>query len=226
MEEGDISRFPKPIFGRIPNFVGAEEAALKLADQDEFQRALVVKVNPDSPQSKVRFEVLSAGKILLMPTPRLRKGFILLDHRKIPPGSYAMAASIKGSFKYGRFCALEELPQVDLIVAGSVAVSKDGVRVGKGGGYSEIEYGILKEIGAVEEETPIFTTVHDFQIVDEVPREPHDLTVDCIITPTKIVKVKRRYKQPKGILWEKITEDHLRDIPVLLELTKIMKNLK
>jgi len=223
MEELSISRFPKPIFGRVPIFVGAEKAAQKLMEQDEFKKAETVKVNPDSPQSKVRLEVLSAGKMLLMPTPRLKKDFILLDPRKIPRKSNVVASTIKGSFKYGKFCHLKELPQVDLIVAGSVAVSKDGVRIGKGGGYSEIEYGILREIDAVREETPIFTTVHDVQIVDDVPKEPHDLTVDAIITPTKIIRVKRRHKQPEGIFWEKITQNHLREIPILLELKKTAK---
>jgi len=100
-----------------------------------------------------------------VPSPRLRRGFILLDPKSIPKKSYAEASSISGSFKYGRFCSLKELPEVDLIVAGSVAVSTDGARIGKGGGYSELEYGILTELGLVEEKTPIFTTVHDAQIL-------------------------------------------------------------
>jgi len=220
MEEMGVSRFPKPVFGRIPNFVGAEEAAQKLVKQEEFQRAEVVKVNPDAPQNKVRAEVLSAGKLLLMPTPRLRRGFMLLDPNKISDKSYMRVSSIKGAFKHGKLCPLEELPNVDLIVAGSVAVSKDGIRVGKGGGYGEMEYGVLREIGAVGEETPIFTTVHDVQVVDKVPKEPHDFTVDAIITPTKTVRVKRRYKQPDGIYWERITEEQLRDMSILSELKK------
>jgi 5-formyltetrahydrofolate cyclo-ligase len=221
MEERDVSRFPRPVFGRIPNFAGAEEAALKLAEQPEYQGAEVVKVNPDAPQRPVRLRVLSDGKRLLVPSPRLRRGFLVIDPHEVPRNSFAKASTIRGSFRYGKLCPLRELPRVDLIVAGSVAVTKEGVRIGKGGGYSEIEYGILREISRVEEVTPIFATVHDLQIVDQAPKEPHDLRVDAVITPTKIVRVKRRSERPRGIFWKELTERQLRDIPVLRELRKI-----
>jgi len=221
MEEKGITRFPRPVFGRIPNFEGAEKAALKLVEQNEYQRAEVVKVNPDAPQRPVRLRVIMDGKKLLMPTPRLRKGFMILDPRKVPRESYPRASTIKGAFRYGKLCPLRELPRVDLIVTGSVAVTNDGVRIGKGGGYSEIEYGVLREIGVVEDETPIFTTVHDLQIVDDAPKEPHDLAVDAIITPTRIIRVKKTSKRPDGIFWERLTQRRLLEIPILKELERI-----
>jgi len=225
MEESGISRVPKPVAGRIPNFEGSEKAAQRLISQDEFQSARVVKVNPDSPQAHVRRGTLLSGKMLITPSPRLRKGFILLDPVKIPRRSLIEASTIRGAFKYGRFSSLEELPKVDLVVAGSVAVTRDGIRIGKGGGYSEIEYGILRELGLIGEETPIFTTVHDAQIINKAPKEEHDFVVDAIFTPSKVIRVERRYPQPKGIIWEKLTEHQLEDMPILHELKRIL-NLK
>ncbi len=222
MEESGVSRFPKPIVGRIPNFEGSERAARRLVSQPEFQNAGVVKVNPDSPQTHVRRSVLLSGKVLIMPAPRLRKGFMLLDPTKIPRRFFAKASTIRGAFKHGRLCPLEELPNVDLIVAGSVAVSKDGARVGKGGGYSEMEYGILRVLDLVDEATPIFTTVHDIQIIDEAPKEEHDFVVDAIITPSKIVRVRKQFAQPEGIIWEKITEHEMANMPILQELKRFL----
>jgi len=218
MEKSGVARFPRPVFGRIPNFVGAEEAARRLVGLSEFKSAGIVKVNPDAPQRKVRLAVLSMGKVLVMPTPRLRRGFILLDPKMIPKKFYGQASTIRGAFKFGKLCSLEDLPNIDLIVAGSVAVSKDGVRVGKGGGYSELEYGILRELGLVGEKTPVLTTVHDVQVVDEVPREPHDLVVDVIITPTRVIRIKRKVPRPEGIIWSLISSDKLESMPILLEL--------
>ena len=218
MEESGVSRFPKPVAGRIPNFEGSERAARRLVGQREFQYARVVKVNPDSPQTHVRRSVLQSGKLLVMPTPRLRKGFILLDPRKIPKRLVANASTIRGAFNYGRLCSFAELPTVDLIVAGSVAVSRDGVRIGKGGGYSEIEYGVLRELNLINKDTPIFTTVHDIQMIDKAPKEEHDFVVDAIITPTKVVRVERKHSHPKGIIWEKITKRQMKSIPILQEL--------
>jgi len=224
MEQQGIARFPRPVFGRIPNFIGAEEAARRLSRQAEFKSARIVKVNPDSPQRKVRTAVLSSGKILIMPSPRLRKGFMVLDPRKIPEGLFPGASTIRGAFKYGQFCSLRDLPKIDLVVAGSVAVSMDGVRIGKGGGYSELEYGILRELDLVWEDTPIFTTVHDVQVVARVPRELHDLVVDAIITPTRTIRIGRRSPRPKGIIWKLITSDMLDDMPILAELKRITGN--
>jgi len=219
MEKEDVARFPTPVQHRIPNFKGAEKAAEKLTDQPEFEVAHVVKVNPDSPQTHVRRGVLSHGKVLIMPSPRLRKGFLILDPSRIPARSYGKASTIKGSFRLGRPCPLQKLPHVDLIVAGSVAVTEDGVRIGKGGGYSEIEYGILRELNLVSEETPIFTTVHDIQIVEKAPpREVHDFLLDVIITPTRVIRTERKHPQPKGIIWENISRERIDNMLVLKEL--------
>jgi 5-formyltetrahydrofolate cyclo-ligase len=223
LDRSGVSRFPRPVVGRIPNFEGAERAAEMLASFPEFQRAGVVKVNPDSPQKAVRRAVLSEGKVLVMPSPRLRGGFLVLDSEIIRGVELGMASTIRGVLSYGRPCGVEDLPRVDLIVAGSVAVSRSGTRVGKGGGYSEIEYGILRELGLLNEETPIFTTVHNLQIVEKVPKEDHDFLVDAIVTPTKVIRVMREESQPTGIIWEKLTPRMLASMPILRELKDYMK---
>jgi len=86
MEEEGVARFPTPIKGRIPNFVGAEKAAEKLKEVPVFRNAKRVKVNPDSPQNSVRAEVVKRGKVLFMPTPRLRKGFLKIKPKNVPDG--------------------------------------------------------------------------------------------------------------------------------------------
>lgn len=219
MDELGVSRFPGT-FGRIPNFQGAHVAAQSLGRLPEFQRAKVVKINPDSPQAPVRRTALSKGKLLMMPSPRLKRGFLVLDPKKIPESALEKASTIRGAFKYGKLVGLDNLPKIDLIVTGSVAVSSDGARIGKGGGYSEIEYGILRELGLIGEDTKIVTTVHDAQVVDEAPVEDHDFSVDAIVTPTRITRTKRRRSQPKGIIWSKVTPIMREKMPVLRELKK------
>src|SRR6187402_2778761 len=130
LTEAGAARFPRPIHGRIPNFAGSEEAARALIQTPEFQRARVVKVNPDAPQRFLRAEVLRQVKILLAPTPRLREGFLVLDPATIDPKPYAKAAAIGGMAKYGRPVPLADAPKPDLLVVGSVAVSLAGARTG------------------------------------------------------------------------------------------------
>ena len=223
LESRGVARFPLPVKGRIPNFVGAEEAAAKLAELDVWKRARVVKINPDSPQKPVRLLALKQGKILVFATPRMRSGFLVLDPRRIPPHLYEAAATIRGAFRWGRAVGLDELRDmsVDIMVTGSVAVDRRGTRLGKGEGFAELEYGVLRSLGAISEETPIVTTVHDLQIVDYIPREPHDLAVDLAVTPTRVLRFNRQPKPP-GIIWSELPCRKLEEIPVLQELAKRM----
>jgi 5-formyltetrahydrofolate cyclo-ligase len=48
-----------------------------------------------------------------------------------------------------RKVAVGELRPVDLVVCGSVAVNRSGVRLGKGGGYADLELALLVEAGLV-----------------------------------------------------------------------------
>uniref|UniRef100_A0A7C4BEF2 5-formyltetrahydrofolate cyclo-ligase n=1 Tax=Ignisphaera aggregans TaxID=334771 RepID=A0A7C4BEF2_9CREN len=224
MEERGIARFPRPVRGRIPNFVGAEEAAQRLMATDLFRRAQVVKVNPDAPQRPVREAVLRKGKLLVMPTPRISRGFLLLDPKRISPSLYGVATTIQGAFRFGAPIHPREIPEVDLIVAGSVAVSTYGERLGKGEGYSELEYSILRELGKASEDTPIATTVHDAQVVGfHIPLEPWDFTVDHIYTPTKSIRCKGERKRPPGLLWQYLDREKIEAIPILAEMFRQRK---
>lgn len=224
LREG-LARPPLPPHGRIPNFACSRAAAERLFGTPEWRRARVVKVNPDSPQRPVRLEALREGKLLIMPTPRLRRGFLLLDPARIPARSYPTASTIRGAFRWGlllsRLADLERLPRLDLIVEGSVAVDLWGGRLGKGEGYGELEYAILAELGKVGEDTPIATTVHDVQVVGErLPQDPWDVPIDIIATPTRLIRIEERPTRPPGILWDLLLEEKLREIPLLSEIKR------
>lgn len=187
MEEKGIATFPKPVFHRIPNFVGAQKAAANLRNLPEYKKARVVFCNPDSPQRPVREMALKDGKRVVMATPKLRKGFLLLDPKNISSNSISEASTISGAFKFGRRVEPEDI-KIDLFIAGSVAVAPDGGRLGKGTGYSDQEYNILKEAESVASQTPVITTVHDIQIVEGIPRDKWDIPVNIVVTPTKTIR--------------------------------------
>jgi len=226
LEKSGVARFPKPVYGRIPNFVGAEEAAERLAEASEWHEAKVVKVNPDSPQAPVREKALESGKTLIVPTPRLRAGFLVLEASRVPRSALREASKLRGLLALGRPISLKELARlgsVDLVVEGSVAVNAWGERLGKGSGYGELEYAILASLGLVGEHTPIFTTVHDLQLLNErLPQDPWDVPIDAVFTPTKSVRCQRARERPAGVFWECVAGLE-REMPVLLELRKLLR---
>jgi len=213
-----ISTFPRPARGRIPNVRQADAAADMLASTPEWARAHVVKVNPDAPQRPVRFRALREGKTLLMPTPRLREGFLLLDPRGLRENQWFAASSIKGAFQLATPVGLDDLPPIDLLVFGSVAASTDGDRVGKGEGYAELEFATLRTLGRVADDVVIATTVHDAQVVDAIPREPFDVTLDLICTPTRVIRPAARGPRPSGVLWDRLLPERRAEMPILEEL--------
>ena len=226
MEEKGVAVFPRPVYGRIPNFIGSEIAAKNILKLDFIRNARIVKVNPDSPQRPVRELLLKLGKKIIMPTPRLKKGFLLLDPSKIPGSEIRFASTIRGAFIWGRSLSLKKIPNVDVIIVGSVAVSHEGYRIGKGGGYSELEYAILREVGAIDDNNPVVTTIHEIQLRNNVPHEDHDVPVDFIVTPKRIIEIVPRKSKPNGIIWSKITSEMLMKMPILIELKNYVKKAK
>ena len=183
MERCRVAVFPLPCRGRIPNFVGAEEAAEKLRSLKEWKKAEVIFVNPDSPQRKVRENALRDGKILIMASPRLKKGYILIEPKSVA-GRENFASTIRGAMKLG--IATQNFPKPGLAVEGAVAVDLYGHRLGKGHGYGDLEIKLLRGIFG---EIPIATTVHDMQVVEHVPAQEKDEKITIIVTPTRVIRV-------------------------------------
>ena len=211
-----LAAFPFPPHGRIPNFKGAKDAALRLFDEPEWADAKRIKVNPDSPQKYVRAEALRRGITVYVPTPRLKGGFMKLDPADIPLDAVNDASQMSKSEKWAAPVALENLPQLDAIVTGCVAVTDGGRRAGKGEGYSDIEFAILRELGHVA--VPVATTVNDIQVVGGFPIETNDLPLTVIATPTRTIRVKNPPPAPAAIEWNRLTDQDLEDMPVLKEL--------
>jgi 5-formyltetrahydrofolate cyclo-ligase len=217
MDREGVSRFPGAE-GRIPNFAGAKLAAEKLASHRAWKRARVVKANPDSPQTHGRRLALEDGKCLVMAVPRLRDQhpLRLLDPRELNAKQIREASTIKGALRHGQLVALEEIPEIDFVLCGSVAVNLTGARIGKGGGFHDLEYGILIEAGKINEHTVVATTVHPIQILREhLMVTDHDLPVDLIATPRAVVEVDRQYPRPRGILWNHLQPPQIHEIPIL-----------
>ncbi|MFZ5815888.1 MAG: 5-formyltetrahydrofolate cyclo-ligase [Bacillota bacterium] len=219
--------FPMPVHGRIPNFVGAARAAERLRELEVYRDARVVKVGPDSPLHPIRAMVLRDGKTLYMPTPRLTGGFVVL--RGVEPGREREATSLTNFKAFGREVGLDEIEPVDLVVAGTVAVSqRTGVRIGKGAGYGDMEFALLCQLGKLRPDTPVVTAVHELSVVDgpghplgiDLPWDPHDISVDYIVTPDRWIKTGRRYPQPSEIDWALLEPERLKELQPLLELRR------
>ncbi|CAL9531242.1 hypothetical protein SUDANB145_04026 [Streptomyces sp. enrichment culture] len=205
------------VHGRIPHFKGAEQAADRLAVLSAWQRASVVKAVPDKAQLPVRARALEEGKTVYMAVPKLAtpKPFYLLDPAAltVPP---AEAADSRTAAVIAPTVEVDALRPLDLIVLGSVAVNRDGARIGKGAGYSDIEFALLTEAGLVTPETIIVTTVHPLQVTaTPIPTTDHDVGVDLIVTPDETITCPAPHR-PSGVDWSSLTTERIAAIPALM----------
>lgn len=214
-------------FGHIPNFVGAQQAADRLAELPCWQQAHVIKCNPDTPQSPVRLRALQDGKRLYMAVPRLSQTHCFVElnadtlHQQQIP--LEQAAASRTALHAGRTVSFEEMLAIDLVIVGCVAVSRQGDRTGKGAGFADLELAMLKQFGLLPTVTPILTTVHPIQIVgrDEIPMQPHDWALDYIITPQETIETHSSHPRPAGIDWNALRPDQLENIPILQTLQSL-----
>merc|ERR1712150_312391 len=225
MEKNDIANFPRPVYNRIPNFKGANLAGQKVKDLKEFQTAKTVKVNPDKPQEEVRYQVLDHNKDLIVPTPRLSKG--LFNRLSAEPGmdkeNMRKLASREGIDHQSKPVPMASRIKLDLVVVGSVAVDKSGNRIGKGEGFADLEFAMaVSHHGAITKDTLVLSTVHDVQVFDQIPEslfQPHDLSVDIIVTPTEVFRVEEPKKpKPDHIIWNLLSREKFDQIPILKEI--------
>jgi 5-formyltetrahydrofolate cyclo-ligase len=201
--------------GRIPDFPGANLAAERLAQLSLWRNARVIKANPDEAQFPVRLRALQEGKRVYMAFPAMRSElpFVLLDPAQLTQ-PLQTAATGKGGVEAGTLVGVESVEPVDLVICGTVAVDKVGARVGKGSGYSDIEVALLAEANLVSDTTPLVTTVHEAQVVDEpVPATRHDFRVSTIVTPLHVHDVGQ--SALPTLVWEHLTQDKIFTIPVL-----------
>merc|ERR1719334_1960391 len=118
----------------------------------------------------------------------------------------------------------ETTPHVDVLVVGSVAVSRAGLRVGKGLGRADLQWAAMRSCGAATADTIVVTTVHDEQVVEiaEELTKPNDLVVDYIITPTEVISCGRREK-PGPVDWKLLPGDRVKKLVALVALQDMDK---
>lgn len=77
----------------------------------------------------------------------------------------------------GRPVGVDAVRQAELVIVPALAVDRSGVRLGRGGGSYDR---VLTRIATAR----TVALLHDGELVDDVPAEPHDRTVGAVITPT------------------------------------------
>ncbi|WP_307815545.1 5-formyltetrahydrofolate cyclo-ligase [Streptomyces sp. 7-21] len=74
----------------------------------------------------------------------------------------------------------EAVAAAGVVLLPGVAVDRRGVRIGRGGGSYDR---VLQRLAATAGPPALVTLVYGHEVVDELPREPHDRPVHAAVTP-------------------------------------------
>lgn len=185
---GGFSNRPNGDYGKIPDFKGSDIAAQILAKTEEWKKSKTIFVSPDSAQTPLRYLALKDNKNLIMASPNLEHGYYFLDGSSLD-GVEMEASTKEGALKYKTDNDSTHHLSVDLLVEGSVAVDREGHRIGKGKGYGDREIADLLERKLIKATTPLATTIHPLQLVDFVPTEDHDQKLNMLVTTEEIIRI-------------------------------------
>jgi len=230
MEMKNEILYPHPVHGRIPNFRNNPDCSTNLAQLEEFQRARVIEICPSLAQEHLRLFSLAEGKVLLTPAPSIDNAlFYKLDPKFLHVHDLSRAATKSGTAALGTIVNLTAVGNihVDIVVVASVVVNPiTGARLGKGKGYGDIEYAMMRQLGACDDTTLVVTTVHESQLLDDLPASvmtEHDLPVNVVITPQRIIYTQNKFLCPKAINWNDIDNETMLNLPVLKEFKRLQQ---
>jgi len=160
------------------------QARALLAAQARWQAARSVLSYAPMPEEldvwPLLFEALSAGKKISLPrfvaeTRAYEACEILHPETDLQVGHF-------GIREPGSRCARLRSSRVDLILVPGVAFDLQGHRLGRGRGYYDQLLRVLRGTTC--------GVAFDQQIASEIPVEPHDVRLDCILTPTRWIEQK------------------------------------
>jgi 5-formyltetrahydrofolate cyclo-ligase len=216
------SRFHYDFGEFIADFEGGDAACERLTSHPSYQAAQLIFIAPDNCIERLRRRALHDGKTVLMTTYSIKRGFWLLEPDAIGTENFHLASLLDTMERYARPVTLSEIgggPSVDMMVTGTGAINRKGVRFGKGHGFFDVEWAMLFEMGRIHAGTHAAAVVHDCQVLEqELVPEDYDTVVDTIFTPTRTIEVEDPHKPVCGILWDRLDPKMLATIPPLQEL--------
>lgn len=141
--------------------------------------ALYSSIGGEVETGEVLETALKEGKVVLFPVVC---GAHLRFVKVSDPGEM-----VKGAFGISEPCLSGEAyspDSADLVVVPGVAFDHAGKRIGFGKGYYD------KALHHLEGSGRLVGFCYDFQLVDEIVAEPHDVAVDVIITEKRVLDLR------------------------------------
>jgi 5-formyltetrahydrofolate cyclo-ligase len=165
----------------LPADLGLLDAARATAEVRRAGRvALYVALGPEPQTAELIAWLLSEGKEVLLP--------ILHPDNDL---GWGLASTVEdlltgrlGLSEPSTDLGSDAIATADLVICPALAVDRRGMRLGRGGGSYD------RALARVPVGVPIWAAVYDNEILDRVPVDPHDRSVDGALTPSGLIRLR------------------------------------
>jgi 5-formyltetrahydrofolate cyclo-ligase len=166
-------RRARPVPERAVAAAGVTRALLRgLTGVRTFAAYLPEDDEPGHGRLPAAFTQLGA-RVLLPVTPADGRELAwAVDTGRIAPGRHGVLEPI------GPRLGATAVGTADVVVVPALAVARDGIRLGRGGGYYD------RALQHARPDAVVVALVFDDEFVDELPTEPHDRPVTAVVTPS------------------------------------------
>src|SRR3954467_1515256 len=113
------------------------------------------------------------ARVLLPVVPRSGRELAwAVDTGRLAPGRYGLLEPL------GPRLGATAVGTADVVVVPALAVARNGIRLGRGGGYYD------RALQHARPDAVVVALLFDDELVDELPTEPHDRPVTAVVTPS------------------------------------------
>ena len=148
---------------------------------DVYRVAFYVSMGPEPQTGALIDWLLATGREVLLP-------ILYADNDLgwgIAPGAADLVPGRLGLSEPPVDLGSDAIATADLVICPALAVARDGVRLGRGGGSYD------RALARVRPGTPVWAAVYDTEIVDALPSDAHDHPVDAALTPNRLIPLRR-----------------------------------
>ncbi|TCN35248.1 5-formyltetrahydrofolate cyclo-ligase [Kribbella orskensis] len=141
--------------------------------------ALYVSMSPEPQTGPLIDWLLVSGREVLLPV-------LYADNDLgwgLAPGAADLVPGRHGLSEPPVDLGADAITSAELVICPALAVDLSGVRLGRGGGSYD------RALARVSPGTPVWAVVHEREILDSLPADPHDRPVHAALTPTRLVRL-------------------------------------
>jgi 5-formyltetrahydrofolate cyclo-ligase len=194
--------------------------AENLRRSQDYRQCKQIFLDPSLLLRQARVNALLDGKELIMPAAGLKDGFYLLKPFRIPFKKLLAAVTYIGLPRYGEKLAPGDISSlaISLFVAESLAVDRQGGRLGDGQGFFDLAVALLGEKGGAASNFQAFGAIDDSaRIIEDIPVDRWDVRCAKLLTPEGIIEL-GEFTPELEIYWDELPIERIKRISPLRQL--------